>query len=157
MNQNNGKDRYERTARKRDKQLGMSFGTARARLVKGILFNLLQRHGENICYRCEGTIETPGDLTIDHKRPWLGISSDLFWDMGNIAFAHPTCNARVGRRKTSNHGIADTYEHHGCRCAACTIAHRESARRYRGRIDRWQRHYGLTRRGRQIPAASTES
>jgi hypothetical protein len=72
--------------------LGMPHGTASSRLRKMILFHLLQRHGENVCFRCSKEIETADDLTIEHKLPWEGISVDLFWSLDNIAFSHRYCN-----------------------------------------------------------------
>jgi hypothetical protein len=48
--------------------LGMPHGTAANRLRKMILFNLLQRHGENVCFKCSKFIETADELSIEHKR-----------------------------------------------------------------------------------------
>lgn len=73
-------------------QLGMPHGTANHRLRKNILFHLLLKHGENICVRCEQTIETVDDLSIEHIKPWEAISVELFWDLNNIAFSHIGCN-----------------------------------------------------------------
>jgi hypothetical protein len=38
--------------------LGMPHGTANNRLRKMILFHLLQKHDENICFNCSEKIET---------------------------------------------------------------------------------------------------
>lgn len=73
-------------------QLGMPFGTANAKLRKMILFNLVQRFGLDVCYRCGGKIETIETFTIEHKKAWLNVNPDLFWDLDNIAFSHLTCN-----------------------------------------------------------------
>jgi hypothetical protein len=72
--------------------LGMPHGTASSRLRKMILFHLLQRHDENVCFRCSKKIETADDLSIEHKLPWEGISVELFWSLDNIAFSHRYCN-----------------------------------------------------------------
>ncbi|HEX8708105.1 MAG TPA: HNH endonuclease [Pyrinomonadaceae bacterium] len=72
--------------------LGMPHGTANARLRKKILFHLLQKHDENICFRCSESIETVDELSIEHKQPWEGVSVELFWSPDNIAFSHPRCN-----------------------------------------------------------------
>ena len=72
--------------------LGMPHGTAASRLRKLILFSILKKHGENLCYRCNKEIKTADDLTIDHKQPWEGIKIDLFWDLENISFSHRQCN-----------------------------------------------------------------
>jgi len=78
----------------RSNQLGMPMATARARLIKSILFNMLQRHGEDVCFKCSKKIEKIEELTIEHKQPWLHVSSELFWDLDNIAFSHPApCNS----------------------------------------------------------------
>jgi hypothetical protein len=80
--------------------LGMPHGTAGNRLRKMILFNLLQRHGENVCFKCAEPIETAEELNIEHKQPWEGISVELFWDLENIAFSHLRCNKNHRRRGT---------------------------------------------------------
>ena len=73
-------------------QLGMPLGTATGRLRKIILFNLLQRLGEDVCFRCGTGIETEEALSIEHKVPWLDSDASLFWNLNNIAFAHLSCN-----------------------------------------------------------------
>lgn len=83
--------------------LGMPHGTATNRLRKNILFHLLKKHDENRCFRCEGLIESVEDLSVEHKRPWEGISAELFWDLENVAFSHLFCNrpdrpSRAGRK-----------------------------------------------------------
>ena len=75
------------------KQLGLSIGTAMGRLRKMVLFKLVQETGRDACYRCGRKIESVRDLAIDHKEAWFGISTDLFWDVGNIAFSHALCNS----------------------------------------------------------------
>ncbi len=77
---------------KKDEQLGMSFGTASNRLRKMVLFDLLKRHDENVCYRCEEIIDSCDSLSMEHKEAWLNVSVDLFWDLDNIAFSHMKCN-----------------------------------------------------------------
>lgn len=73
--------------------LGMPHGTAVNRLRKNILFHLLKKHGENICFKCGKEIETADTLSIEHKEPWQSnLSSQLFWDLENIAFSHMFCN-----------------------------------------------------------------
>lgn len=72
--------------------LGMPLGTASNRLRKNILFQCVQRLGEDACFKCGDKIETVDDLSIEHKLPWLNISVELFWDLNNIAFSHLSCN-----------------------------------------------------------------
>jgi len=91
--------------------LGMPVGTANNRLRKMILFDLLCRYGENKCYRCGKEIDKVDNLSIDHKRAWLNVSKDLFWDLDNIAFSHTTCNFGASRhnKKIGEVGTAWCY------------------------------------------------
>ena len=73
-------------------QLGMPFGTATARLRKSILFQLLKKLKENVCFKCGEEILVIGDLSIEHKQPWENRDPKLFWDLDNIAFSHLRCN-----------------------------------------------------------------
>lgn len=77
---------------RKDATLGMPHGTAINRLRKNILFHLLVRLKENICFKCGIQIETVAELSIEHKLPWEGKSVELFWDLNNIAFSHLRCN-----------------------------------------------------------------
>ena len=79
-------------SQRRAVQLGMPYGTASNKLRKRIIFWLLQQQEENICYRCGKQIETSDELSVDHKEPWEGVDSNLFWDLNNIAFSHSCCN-----------------------------------------------------------------
>jgi hypothetical protein len=83
---------------KKAAQLGMPFGTAQNRLRKLVLFNLLQRHGENTCFRCGDVIESVEVLSLEHKRPWLDAETSLFWDVENIGFSHLRCNVADARK-----------------------------------------------------------
>lgn len=85
---------------KKSATLGMPHGTAAHRLRKNILFHLLERHGENVCARCGELILSVEELSIEHIKPWEGISAELFWDLKNIAFSHLHCNS--GARRISN-------------------------------------------------------
>jgi hypothetical protein len=59
-------------------QLGMSWGAACNLLRKQVLFMLLERCGENVCFRCEQLIESADELTLEHKQPWLTSQSNCF-------------------------------------------------------------------------------
>jgi hypothetical protein len=83
---------------KKKQQLGMAIGTASARLRKMILFELVRRLKLDVCFRCGKLIETVGNLSIEHKEPWLDVSVDLFWDLENIAFSHLSCNVASARK-----------------------------------------------------------
>jgi len=97
--------------KKKAEQLGMPYGTANGRLRKQILFHLLERHGENVCFQCGEKIECADVLSIEHKKPWLDESVDLFWDLDNIAFSHLKCNISVRRSGYSCPGNQGTNQH----------------------------------------------
>ena len=77
---------------------GVPVGTAANRLRKQVMFHLLKRLGENICYRCGKIIVSADDLSIDHKDSWID-NHDSFWDLDNIAFSHFLCNSLAADRK----------------------------------------------------------
>lgn len=82
--------------------LGISFSTASYQLKKNILFDLVKKTGKDTCIRCKEKIETPQELSIDHKKLWLDTDPNLFWDLKNIGFSHHRCNSAFNRyrRKT---------------------------------------------------------
>ena len=84
----------------REEQLGMPWATACNKLRKEVLFCLLKKHKENICYRCGCEIDDIKSLSIDHKTRWFNSDTPqkLFWDMGNILFSHRECNCIHGIR-----------------------------------------------------------
>src|SRR3954466_13344453 len=84
-------------------ELGMPFGTASNRLRKLLLFHYVKKAGHDICFKCSTPIETVEEFSIEHKQPWLYISSDLFWDLDNIAFSHLKCNRPDRPRSYSGH------------------------------------------------------
>jgi hypothetical protein len=88
--------------KKKHDQLGMPLGTAAQRLRKIVLFSVLERHRENICFQCGEKIESSRELSIEHKKPWLNVSPDLFWDLDNIAFSHLSCNCAAGSRNATS-------------------------------------------------------
>ena len=102
------------------KTLGMPHGTANGRLRKNILFHLLTRLKENICHVCGEEIKTPDELSIEHKKPWEGISAELFWDLNNIAFSHMFCN-----RPHRNTGGAETQRFKGPEGTSWCIGHKQ--------------------------------
>lgn len=79
-------------SKKLAQELGMPFGTACNRLRKNVLFHLLKKSNENVCFKCGKIIETVDELSIEHKQPWEGRNVALFWDIENIAFSHMKCN-----------------------------------------------------------------
>jgi len=84
----------DRANKLRAEQLGMPYGTANAKLRKAILFKLVQRLNEDICFKCKLKIVSIEELSIEHKQPWFNRNSALFWDLDNIAFSHLKCNVK---------------------------------------------------------------
>ena len=78
---------------KKSQLLGMSFGTARARLDRDILFVLAVQLGHK-CYRCNGDL-VRDNFSVDHKDNWSIAENpkEAYFDLNNIAFSHSTCNA----------------------------------------------------------------
>jgi len=83
---------YSKSNKSKHEFLGMPHGTASHKLKKMIMFDLLKRLDLDSCFRCGKKIKTVDELSIDHKKPWLYVSTDLFWDLNNIAFSHIKCN-----------------------------------------------------------------
>lgn len=73
-------------------QLGLCPTSATNRLKKNIIFEYAKRLGLGNCYRCGEELSVK-DFTIDHKKNWLDIDLNLFWDVDNIAFSHFYCNS----------------------------------------------------------------
>jgi len=85
---------------KKDKVLGMPYGTASNRLHKQILYSLAAKCNQNICCRCNKPIEVSTELSIEHKTAWLNAENPLeaFFDLDNIAFSHLSCNCKAARK-----------------------------------------------------------
>lgn len=118
--------------RRKSEQLGMPFGTACNRLRKAVLFSLLVRLKENVCFKCGKVIESADELSIEHKKVWLDVSADLFWDLSNIAFSHCACNL-VERPSGARTRVVVPDGHSQCsRCRAV-----KPVGDFRARTDRW--------------------
>ncbi len=119
---------------KKAETLGMPHGTASNRLRKSIMFKYVVMAGDNYCFKCGAEIESVSELSIEHKEPWEGVSSDLFFDLDNIAFSHLRCNS--GSRRDSGrlkfaHNLT-AYDLYGCRCDECKAAKSaHNAKRYK--------------------------
>ena len=105
----------------------MPFGTASNRLRKMILFSLLAKHNENVCFRCGKVIATVDDLSIEHKKAWLSVDSKLFWDIDNVAFSHLKCNTPINVKLGEQHGNsklteADVYHIRNCDTSIIDLA-----------------------------------
>jgi hypothetical protein len=85
---------------KENAQLGMPFTTASLRLHRHIMLMLAKECGRATCFQCSKEITTVEEFSIEHKKPWLDVDLQLFWDLNNIAFSHAVCNKRAGRKPT---------------------------------------------------------
>ena len=94
--------------KKRD-QLGMDAATASHKLRKLILFSLVQQTGRDVCFKCQTNIETVGELSIEHKAPWLDSHDPVgvFFDLNNIAFSHLRCNIASSRKPNKRYFSSD--------------------------------------------------
>lgn len=136
-----------RSNEKRTLLLGISIGTATARLRKAILFRLVVKCGEDICYRCGKRIETVEELSIEHKAAWMSAADPVaaFFDQNNLSFSHHACN--VGAASQPNKKYATQREYKRA----------ESARYYEKNKDRWnQIRNARRRRGIQAVAQLAE-
>lgn len=74
-----------------------------------IMFKLVVAANENTCFQCKKPIETPDEMTIEHKQPWLSAADPMaaFFDLNNIAFSHHACNVRAASRPTKKYFTAE--------------------------------------------------
>ena len=81
-------------------QLGMNPSTASNALKKSLMFSLAQKCEMDTCHQCGNLILTAKELSVEHKTPWLDSEDPvgLFFDLGNIAFSHLSCNVAAGRK-----------------------------------------------------------
>lgn len=105
----------------KDKQLGMSHGTAVHRLRKMIMFELIQKCGLDNCHQCGKKIDHIDKLSVDHKTPWLHSDNPvfLFFDLDNIAFSHRRCNISAARKPEKGKHPSHAAYKRGCRCRVC--------------------------------------
>jgi len=82
---------------KKTQQLGMNPSTASGRLNKDLLFDFISKAGHT-CFRCGGEL-TRDTFSIEHKETWLDSEQpvELFFDLGNIAYSHLSCNVKASR------------------------------------------------------------
>jgi hypothetical protein len=95
---------YQRRTRKIEELLGEKLSTAKSKLNKLLMFELVKKCNMDTCFRCGEKIDNIEEFTIDHKESWL-LSDDpakLFYDIENIAFSHPQCNYEAGTKTYVN-------------------------------------------------------
>jgi hypothetical protein len=108
--------REQRRSVRIKEQLGMSKSTASKQLMKTLLFSCVLELKKNTCFVCGELIQHIDDFSIEHKIPWEGRDTALFWDLNNIAYSHLRCNkphkypdnkGRVAHnRKSGDEGMA---------------------------------------------------
>ena len=135
----------------KSRALGMNFGTANQRLRKLIMWTLVCKTDQNVCFRCEQRIEDIDDLSIEHKEPWQSADDPkaAFFDLENVTFSHLKCNVGAANRDKERcpeghqYDEANTHRRNGRRhCRECD---RVRSRVYwhragRAKIRRKQRH-----------------
>lgn len=120
------------SAIKKQEQLGIPPGTASNQLKKRIIFSLIERLGENVCFQCGEKIETETELSIEHKVPYLDSEDPkgLFFDLNNIAFSHLSCNCKAARQtREVTHPSLTSYRY-GCRCDECKELQRKAWKKH---------------------------
>lgn len=82
-------------------KLGMAYSTARSMLLKRLLFDLANKTGRDVCYRCEKRIAAIEEFSMDHILPWRASDNPLetFSDPNNVLFSHLDCNSLNGAKK----------------------------------------------------------
>lgn len=85
---------------KKKMQLGMNPSTASNRLVKDVLWKLIQQTGQDACCKC-GEPMSRETFSIEHVIPWLDSEDPvgLYFDLENISFSHLRCNILDGVSK----------------------------------------------------------
>lgn len=122
----------------RRKELGMPLGTAQHRLRIQLLFKYIKKAGENFCFDCKEEILQPNEISIQHKKVWLHVDVNLFWDLDNIAFSHRWCNKPERyphKGSKAPHGTTTRYKYHGCRCPECTKEVVKKVKKYREKLN----------------------
>ncbi len=84
--------------------LGMPLGTASNKLKKMLLFELVSAITKLGCYRCGKEIKSIDDFSIEHMEPWASAKDPVkaFFDLGNIAYSHLSCNAGAANREKTH-------------------------------------------------------
>jgi len=126
----------ETSNEKKNRLLGMPYGTATSKLRKIIMFAMAKQLHVDNCYRCGNQIETLEEFSIEHIKSWQGAENpkEAFFDIANISFSHLHCNVAAGLkhkgiRESTPHG--STRYDKGCRCEECKNAPSDKARNWK--------------------------
>jgi hypothetical protein len=140
--------RYDRGGsieQRKAEQLGMAHGTAMGRLRVALMLDLLKQLRRDGCFRCGGRLDSPDQLSIEHRVAWLDRDPQLFWDLSNIAFSHRRCNSRAASRVAQGRSNAGRYRKVGpvgtawcgkCRAFRSTELFSKNRSRWNG-LDCW--------------------
>lgn len=96
----------KKSTHEKERQLGLHPATAANRLKVDLLHSFAVQLGHK-CYRCGGVLDRE-TFSVEHKVPWLHTDNptEMFFDLGNIAFSHLSCN--VGNKRINKK--YETYE-----------------------------------------------
>ena len=129
----------------KNKLLGMPHGTANQRLRKLIMWTLVCKTDQNVCFRCGQKIEDVDDLSIEHKEPWQEADDPkaAFFNLKNIAFSHLRCNCGSANREKENCPAGHPYDAKNTYCSPkgdrrCRQCNNANSRKYRscgGKVD----------------------
>ena len=97
---------------RKEKALGMAFGTASHRLRRAFMFRLAVKCGEADCYRCGKPIVSPEDMSLDHMEDWLYAEDPkgVFFDVENVRLSHKECNTRCRMTSKRNSSGKSKYK-----------------------------------------------
>jgi len=126
---------------KYEQQIGANVGTAMQTLKRYVMYDLGCSEPTitvptDECGICHKPLARE-DMSLEHKIPWRNApnAKELFWDLGNIGFAHKKCNLdnsrtmqafkarghyKPGLSPDDNHGTTNYRK--GCRCDVCSTA-----------------------------------
>ena len=119
----------ETSNQKKNRLLGMPYGTATSKLRKMLMFEMAKRLDEDTCFRCGTKIDNIDDFSIERTEAWQGSQNpyETFFDTTKIAYSHLSCNTAAG-----------THPHK--KYANKTEAYREASRRRYADPPRYVRH-----------------
>jgi len=99
---------------------------------------LVQETNKDDCFVCGEKIDSVAELSIEHKKPWLDVDADLFWDLENISFSHRKCNRPHNPYRggwTGKKHLCGTQGGYrsGCRCDKCRQWKSDDNKRWQNR------------------------
>jgi len=79
--------------KQKESQLGMKLCQARTLLHRKLIFSLIEKSDQNLCFKCSRPM-TENNYSIEHRDEWLYADDPVkaYFNMDNIAFSHRKCN-----------------------------------------------------------------